>query len=69
MSGSPSMVRWRYLQEDGAPAGESAWFEGRSAAESWLSGTWQDLLDQGVATVAMVDRADVEAYRMRLTDE
>jgi hypothetical protein len=69
VSGSPSStLRWRYVREDGAPAGESAWFDDRAAAEAWLSATWQDLLDQGVAAVALVDREDVEAYRMPLTD-
>jgi hypothetical protein len=63
---SSEVVRWLYYEEGGAAAGSSAWFEDRARAEAWISETWQELLDGGVATVALVDGAGREAYRMPL---
>jgi hypothetical protein len=60
---------WRYLDAEGARAGESGPFPDREAAEAWLGETWSDLLAEGVEEVALEDRdRDRTLYRMGLRE-
>lgn len=64
------MIRWRYLDAAGAPAGSSDEFHDSDEAESWLSASWSDLREQGVESVELVDQNDgAVLYRMALTED
>lgn len=66
------MFVWRYLDARGTEAGASEAFEDEAAAEAWLSGSWEGLLDRGVEAVELVDAdatSDEVRYRMELRPE
>ncbi|HEX4099956.1 MAG: hypothetical protein WAN20_24010 [Pseudonocardiaceae bacterium] len=53
-------LRWRYQGPAGGPApGPDITFDDQTAAEQWLSGEWQGLLDGGVAAVTLLDGESV----------
>ena len=56
---------WRYLDAAGREAGGSEAFPDRDAAEAWLRGAWEGLLDSGVAEVQLEEDGEV-TYRMGL---
>ena len=58
---------WAYLGSDGEHLGSSEEFADRESAEQWMGQSWEDLLQTGVAEVALVDRdRDRRVYRMGL---
>jgi hypothetical protein len=62
-------VYWRYLDASGSEVGRSDRFEGRSAAEEWLAGSWSGLEDLGAEEVELVDEGSGRpVYRMGLRD-
>jgi hypothetical protein len=56
---------WRYLDGAGLDVGRSPTFPDRDAAEAWLRGAWEGLLDSGVAEVELEEDGAV-TYRMGL---
>jgi hypothetical protein len=63
---------WRYLDARGTESGASDRFEDRDAAEAWLSGSWEELLEGGVEAVELVEGdagSDEVRYRMELRPE
>jgi hypothetical protein len=60
---------WRYLTASGDVAGSSDRFEDRAAAETWLSSTWEDLLDRDLDAVELLDEGTGDpVYRMSLRE-
>lgn len=48
--------RWLYQSAEGAQVpGPDVTFDNQTDAEEWLSHEWPDLLDDGVATVTLLD--------------
>ncbi|MCA1727221.1 MAG: hypothetical protein LC722_06120 [Actinobacteria bacterium] len=63
------MFSWRYLDADGEERGRSEGFESRESAETWLGGTWEQLLVDGHQEVALHDDATgARVYRMGLRE-
>jgi hypothetical protein len=56
---------WRYLDGAGHAVGGSSMFPDRDAAEAWLRGAWEGLLNAGVAQVEL-EEDGVVTYRMGL---
>lgn len=57
---------WQYADSDGKPAtGPGEAFGSQADAESWLGQSWRELVDQGVATVRLVEDDRLE-YEMSL---
>ncbi len=54
--------RWRCADESGEPAGiEVPGFDSQQGAEGWLAENFEDLADDGVATVTLLN-GDREVY-------
>jgi hypothetical protein len=58
---------WLLLDAGGGEAGRSEEFDGREAAEAWLTERWRDLRTSGVDSVVLYDGTS-EDYRMSLGD-
>jgi hypothetical protein len=64
------MFGWSYLDEAGDELGTSQRFPDAESAEEWMSTSWQDLVDHGVASVALHDHVrGRHVYRMGLGAE
>jgi len=64
------LLVWIYVDSGGREAGRSPDFPNREAAEAWLTGSWEELHDQGVEEVILHDReAGEPVYRMGLGEE
>lgn len=51
---------WRYADDAGVVAdGPAVSFESQEAAESWLSETYADLLDEGISAVSLFNDLQV----------
>jgi hypothetical protein len=60
---------WTYLDGQGEEIGRSDRFPNQEAAEDWMGGSWQDLLERGVEEVALVDQErGRQLYRMGLQE-
>ena len=58
---------WDYLDAEGTAVGRSEVFPERLAAEDWMGGAWEELLERGIEQVALVDLdPDRRIYRMGL---
>jgi hypothetical protein len=61
---------WRYLDASGEETGRSESFPDRDAAEAWMGGAWEELLEVGYEEVALHDEErDRRVYRMGLRGE
>lgn len=47
--------RWRLIDADGNQRELSQEFPNRSDAESWVGEVWQDLADDGIASVTLLE--------------
>lgn len=57
---------WRYEDAQGTPVeGPQEAFSSQSDAESWIGQTWRDLVEAGVAAVALIE-GDRTEYKMSL---
>jgi hypothetical protein len=64
------MFVWRYLDENEEAVGTSSAFETKEAAEAWLGGEWEALLERGVDEVMLIDETTAaRVYRMGLGPE
>jgi hypothetical protein len=64
------MFGWSYLDDAGEELGSSQRFPDAESAEEWMSDAWRDLVDNGVASVALHDHArGRRLYRMGLGSE
>jgi hypothetical protein len=64
------MFGWSYLDDAGEELGASQRFPDADSAEEWMSAAWKDLLDNGVASVALHDHErGRQLYRMGLGSE
>ncbi len=64
---------WTYADRDGgelsSPPLVSAPFPTQSDAESWLGQTWQELAEDGVASVTLLENGSTVYGPMSLSDE
>lgn len=64
---------WTYADEDGAPVtgtyAVSAAFPTQSDAESWLGETWQQLSEEGIASVSLFENGEPVYGPMSLSAE
>ncbi len=63
---------WTYADRDGSELSSasliSAPFPTQSDAESWLGQTWQELADEGVASVTLLENGSTVYGPMSLSD-
>lgn len=64
---------WTYADGDGAPANSayavSSAFPTQSDAESWLGETWQQLSEEGIASVSLFENGEPVYGPMSLSAE
>lgn len=64
---------WTYADADGTPVGGasavSAAFPTQSDAESWLGETWQQLSEEGIASVSLFENSEPVYGPMSLSAE